>query len=133
MDTNVVVSALLWKGRPNELFNLPPAKVIFISSPPLLAELAEVLSRAKFQHRIAASQLSVDEVLHLYSERVLSVRPHPVPRIAPDPDDDVVIGTALAANADLIVTGDIGLLSVSQYQSIRIVSVAQALQLTTSN
>ncbi len=51
-----------------------------------------------------------------------------MPRIAPDPDDDVVIGTALAANADLIVTGDAGLLSVEQYRDIRIVSVADALK-----
>ena len=134
MDTNVAVSALLWQGRPSELFNLASAKaIILISSAPLLAELADVLSRAKFQHRIAASKLSVDDILYLYAEKVLSVRPSSVPRIAPDPDDDVVIGTALAANADLIVTGDSGLLSVERYRNIRIVTVAEALQLTTSN
>jgi putative PIN family toxin of toxin-antitoxin system len=134
LDTNVAVSALLWQGRPSELFNLASAKaIILISSAPLLAELADVLSRAKFQHRIAASKLSVDDILYLYAEKVLSVRPSSVPRIAPDPDDDVVIGTALAANADLIVTGDSGLLSVERYRNIRIVTVAEALQLTTSN
>ena len=134
MDTNVAVSALLWQGRPSELFNLASAKaIILISSAPLLAELADVLSRAKFQHRIAASKLSVDDILYLYAEKVLSVRPSSVPRIAPDPDDDAVIGTALAANADLIVTGDSGLLSVERYRNIRIVTVAEALQLTTSN
>ena len=134
LDTNVAVSALLWQGRPSELFNLASAKaIILISSAPLLAELADVLSRAKFQHRIAASKLSVDDILYLYAEKVLSVRPSSVPRIAPDPDDDAVIGTALAANADLIVTGDSGLLSVERYRNIRIVTVAEALQLTTSN
>jgi putative PIN family toxin of toxin-antitoxin system len=129
LDTNVAVSALLWRGRPSDLFNLGSAKVIiFISSPPLLAELADVLSRAKFQRRIAASRLSPDDILHLYAEKVLSVRPSSVPRIAPDPDDDVVIGTALAANADLIVTGDAGLLSVKRHHNIRVVTVAEALQ-----
>jgi predicted nucleic acid-binding protein len=39
----------------------------------------------------------------------------------------VVIGTAVAANADLIVTGDGGLLSVEHYLNIRIVSVMEAL------
>ena len=53
----------------------------------------------------------------------------PTPRIAPDPDDDVIIGTALAAKADLIVTGDKPLLSVTVYQGVRIVGVAQALQI----
>jgi predicted nucleic acid-binding protein len=54
------------------------------------------------------------------------VHPSPVPRIAPDPDDDVVIGTALAAKADLIVSGDLPLLSVSEYLGVRLVGVAQA-------
>ena len=54
--------------------------------------------------------------------------PHHIAGIAPDPDDDVVIGTALAANADLIVTGDAGLLSVERHHHIRIVSVTEALQ-----
>jgi len=44
------------------------------------------------------------------------VRPTPTPRIVSDPDDDVVIGTALAAKADLLVTGDQPLLSVGKYQ-----------------
>ena len=57
------------------------------------------------------------------------VRPTPTPRIAPDPDDDVVIGTALAAKADLIVTGDKPLLAVAEYQGVRIVGVSHALQI----
>jgi hypothetical protein len=128
LDTNVAVSALLWKGKPSELFGRGLGKeVIFFSSPPLLAELADVLSRPKFKRRLAAAKLSVEDILRLYSKSVLSVRPHSVPCIAPDPDDDVVIGTALAAHAELIVTGDRGLLSVKQYQRIGILSVTDAL------
>jgi hypothetical protein len=51
-----------------------------------------------------------------------------VPRLAPDPDDDVVIGTAIAANAELIVTGDRTLLAVGVFHGGRIVTVAEALQ-----
>ena len=50
-----------------------------------------------------------------------------MPRLAPDPDDDVVIGTALAAKADFVVTGDRALLSVREYEGGRIVSVSEAL------
>ena len=46
-----------------------------------------------------------------------------------DPDDDVVIGTALAAQATWVVTGDKPLLSVGQYQNVRIVSVSQFCEL----
>lgn len=60
-----------------------------------------------------------------YLQSATLVTPHHLVGIAPDPDDDVVIGTALAAKANLIVTGDRGLLSVERYHDIRIVSVAE--------
>jgi predicted nucleic acid-binding protein len=41
-----------------------------------------------------------------YAAYASPVRPELTPRIASDPDDDVVLGTALAAKADLIVSGD---------------------------
>lgn len=72
--------------------------------------------------------LSVDEIVDLYAELAALVRLAPIPRIAPDPDDDVVIGTAIAAKADVIVTGDRALLSVANYEGGRILSVSEALQ-----
>jgi predicted nucleic acid-binding protein len=56
-----------------------------------------------------------------------------MPRTAPDPDDDVVIGTALAAKADFVVTGDKPLLSVGEFRGVRIVSVRQALDAVGQN
>lgn len=53
-------------------------------------------------------------------------------RIVADPDDDVVVGTALAARADLLVTGDRGLLDIGAYQGVRIVSVSEALRIITA-
>jgi hypothetical protein len=130
LDTNVVVSALLWHGRPGTLLNTLPAKdATFFTSSPLLEELADVLSRLKLQAQIAAAQLSVLELIGIYSASAIKVNPVSVPRTAPDPDDDVVIGTALAAQADFIVTGDRTLLAVARYESVRIIAVAEALQM----
>jgi hypothetical protein len=56
-----------------------------------------------------------------------------ITHIAPDPDDDVVIGTALAAKADLIVTGDKPLLSVTEHQGVRVVGVAQAIEIVAAS
>jgi hypothetical protein len=128
LDTNVVASALLWHGPPNHLVKLATTnEALFFSSLPLLAELSDILSRSKFEKKIAASLLFVDQLVDLYAELVTLVRPVRVPRIAPDPDDDVVIGTAHASRADLIVTGDRTLLSVAQYDGGRIASVSEAL------
>jgi len=127
LDTNVVVSALLWDGVPRRLLKVGRAEgVVLYSSSPLLAELSDVLSRPKFTNKIAASLLSVDQLVDLYAELIDLVLPVPTPRLAPDPDDDVVIGTALAAKADYVVTGDKGLLSVGTYEDGRIVSVSEA-------
>ena len=56
--------------------------------------------------------------------------PTSVPRvIANDADDDHVLACALAANADLIVSGDKHLLSLGgEYQGIRIITPAEAIQ-----
>jgi putative PIN family toxin of toxin-antitoxin system len=130
LDTNVVASAILWGGTPRLVLQAARDKrVRLFTSPALLAELTEVLGRRKFDRKIAASALTVDQIVDRYMALATPVRPAPIPRIAPDPDDDVVIGTALAAKADGIVTGDKALLSVAAYQDVRITGVAQILQL----
>ena len=130
LDTNVVASAVLWGGVPLLLLQAGREKrVDLFTSAALLAELTDILGRSKFDKKIAASTLTVDQLVDRYAALAALVRPTPTPRIAPDPDDDVVIGTALAAKADLIVTGDKPLLSVADYQGVRLVGVSQALQI----
>ena len=126
LDTNVVASALLWGGTPRLLLQAArDERVELWTSTALLAELTDILSRRKFDKKIEASGLSIDQLVDGYALLTSLVHPSPVPRIAPDPDDDVVIGTALAAKADLIVSGDLALLSVSEYLGVKLVGVAQ--------
>lgn len=133
LDTNVVASAMLWGGNPKLLLQARREKRIeLFTSVAMLAELTDILARPKFEKKIAASLLTVDQLVDGYAALAQVVRPTPTPRIVADPDDDVVIGTALAAKADLIVTGDRGLLDVGAYQGIRIVSVAEAIATITS-
>jgi uncharacterized protein len=130
LDTNVVASALLWDGPPRRLLQAGRGEAVrLFTRAPLIAELADVLARPKFAKKIEASLLSVDELVGLYAELALVVRPSAVPRLAPDPDDDVVVGTALAAKADYLVTGDRALLSLTEFEGGRIVSVTEALSL----
>lgn len=130
LDTNVVASAMLWGGAPRLLLQAGRQKrVQLLTSPALLAELTDILGRRKFERKIAASTLTVDQIVVRYAALAIPVRPAPTPRISPDPDDDVVIGTAPAAKADAVITGDKALLSVGAYQGVRIVSVAETLQM----
>jgi len=49
IDTNVLIAALLWRGPPHALLeHVRAGTVSMVSSPALLAELADVIGRAKF-------------------------------------------------------------------------------------
>ena len=124
LDINVVVSGLLWNGVPRQLVEATCAKdVLLFTSTALIEELATTLSRSKFYVKIAASLFSLNQMIDFNVEQTTIVVPLPTPRLAPDADDDVVIGTALAAKADFVVTGDHALLSVSTFEGGRTVSV----------
>lgn len=129
-DTNVVASALLWQGPPRSLLLAARGgRVAAFTSTPMLAELTDILGRRKFDRKIAASGLGIDRLVDSYAELASVVRPASLTGTAPDPDDDVVIATGVAANASFIVTGDKALLSVVQYHGVRIVDVGHVLEL----
>lgn len=128
LDTNIVVSALLWQGAPRRFLRaVAEVDVELCTSRPLLAELAVVLSRSKFKKKISDLGFCPEQLFDGYARRAEVVQAAQVPRLAPDPDDDMVIGTAIAAKADLLVTGDRALLSVAKHEGVRIVSVREAL------
>jgi putative PIN family toxin of toxin-antitoxin system len=129
LDTNVVASGLLWGGSPWKLMQVVRETGIPIyTSLPLVAELMAILSRSKFTSKLHSSGDSVEGIVNSYLMVVELVNPVDAAGQAPDPDDDVVIGTALAAKADLLVTGDKALLGVRAFKGGRIVSVAEALR-----
>ena len=128
LDTNVVASAILWGGTPRVLLQAAREKrVDLFTSTAMLAELTDILGRRKFAKKIAASGLTIDQLVDGYAQLAALVHPTTVPRIAPDPDDDVVIGTAIAAKAEFIVTGDKPLLTVIEHEGVKIVGVAHAI------
>ena len=130
LDTNIVVSAMLWGGQPRALFDAGrKGNVGLFTSIGLLVELSDVLKRPKFARRLAVARIEADALVAGYASLTTIVRPEPLDRIAPDPDDDVVIATALAAHADHIVTGDRQFLTVHRYQDVMIVDVALAIGL----
>ena len=53
----------------------------------MLAELTDILARRKFEKKIAASLLTVDQLVDGYAYLTHVVRPAPTPRIVADPDE----------------------------------------------
>lgn len=135
VDTNVVVSAFLWQGLPGRLLDLAgEQQVRLFASRALLDELVDVLGRKKLAKSVAATGLTVSQMLANYRKVITLVTARQLPqRISLDADDDVVLATAKAARVDLIVSGDRKhLLSLKRFEGIPIVSVAQAVAMLES-
>ncbi len=103
--------------------------ITLISSPVLLAELAEVLEQPKFDVVLARSNTSRERSLAEIQALAEVLVPEPLPQpICRDPDDDHVLALALTAQVDLIVSGDKDLLDLNSFESIPIVTPADALR-----
>ena len=132
LDTNVVLSALLWRGAPHHLLAAigRQQRIPIYSSTALLEELADVLTRPSASKRLALVGKTAHEVLSDYVDIIELVEPTSVPLVvAADIDDDQVIAAAVTARADLIASGDRKhLLPLGSHQGIPIVDPAEALR-----
>lgn len=128
-DTNTVLSGLLWQGPPRQIIDHARAGAVTLhTSLTLLAELAEVIGRGKFAQRIQRAGVSALALIEDYQRLAVLLEPEPLATpVSRDPDDDHVLACALAAHADLIVSGDRDLLVLDRFQDIRILTAAQAL------
>jgi uncharacterized protein len=127
-DTNVVVSACFWRGAPFDcLTEWAQRKVDAVISPPLLTEYEETFEGLRIEY----AHLAYVNWVELLQESALMV--FPVERATgatPDPFDEMVLECALAADADVIVSGDKKhLLKLRGFRGIPIVSPAEWLRL----
>lgn len=131
IDANVLIAALLWRGPPHALLEQVRAGTLsLVSSPALLAELADVLARAKFDAILAKTNTSRERSLAEVRQLAELIEPPPLPQpVCRDADDDQVLALALAARAELIITGDDDLLSLSSFEGMPIIAPAQAVTL----
>ena len=123
-DTNVLFAAFTVRGFCGEVIEETVDLCAIVWSEPLRDELIRVLRRKRLLSPAAIAAISA------FSDLCEMVKPVALPkRICRDPDDDTVLGTALAGRADLIVTGDDDLLVLKTFSGIRIFSPRQVLQI----
>jgi putative PIN family toxin of toxin-antitoxin system len=88
LDTNTVISALLWRGTPHQLVGTARARAVTVfTSPALLVELEEALSRQKLAargHRLRFNAPA--QLMQRYRRLATVIQPTP-PTILVDPDD----------------------------------------------
>ena len=128
LDTNTVVSALLWGGPPGQFIDAAAARQLTLfSSLPLLAELRAVLDRPKFAARLRERSIASTELFDGYAALVQIVVPAEIGAVVlDDSDDDMVLATAVEAHADMIVSGDSHLLAVGEFRGIPVMTASAA-------
>jgi putative PIN family toxin of toxin-antitoxin system len=120
LDTNVLIAAIAADGLCRDLVRRRVRTHELCTSEALLKEFAATLRR-KFGTNPADVPLLAE-----YRLRATLVKPAALPgSVCRDPDDDIVLATALAAHADVIVTGDADLLVLQEHAGIPILSPRQ--------
>ncbi len=120
IDTNVIVSAFGWHGRPEEVVRLvTKGKITSYISTEMLAELRKVVMYPKFKFS-EALQAEIIETVFFESSLVFVNESLNV--IADDPEDNKVLECAVSAGADFIISGDKHLLNLENFRGIEILT-----------
>ena len=131
VDTNLLVSGLLWGRNPGQLMSAARGGSLRLcSSEFLLAELKVVLGRAQFTARLTDRGVTADAVLASARAicEIFDPPAIPMPPELRDPKDLAVLACAVTYEADAIITGDEDLLALKSFQGIPIIKAAEALE-----
>ncbi len=128
LDTNVLVSALLFTGKLSKIVDLwRQGKVIPLISRETFEELRAVLEYPKFS-------LAPDEIQSIIENEILpffevvEIQEN-VRRVCRDPGDDKFIACALSAPAEFLVSGDKDLTDLKRYKTVKIIRVSEFLSM----
>ena len=118
LDTNVLVAAFATRGLCEAVLEVCLAGHDLVLSEPILKELRRHL-RGKFK----VPRVQAQAIVAFLREHAAVVAPATVPADAcRDRTDLAVLGTALAAEADCLVTGDRDLLDLREFRGTAVLS-----------
>jgi uncharacterized protein len=128
IDTNVVISATLRSGGlPEPVFNLAvDRRVQLYISEAILAEYEDVLRRPRLDIHPDKVTLALTRI----AEAAISVAPTERVTACSDPDDNIFLERAEAAQADYVVTGNTADFP-AQWDKTQIVTPRQFLEIIT--
>ncbi len=129
LDTNVLISALLFRGKLSKLI-LPLKKgaYILLFSEGTLSELIKVLHYPKF----ALTEEEIDYILQfeiLPYSKMIKITFKIDEKICKDRDDQKFLELAISGKADYLVSGDTDLLELKEFETIKILSPAEFLEI----
>jgi len=104
LDSNIIISALFFGGKPRKILNLILKKeIIGLTSPYIIFELKDVLRRRKFN----IDEEKIEEVGKLLKNKFQIISPTVQVNIIKDyHPDNKILALAIEAKADFLITGD---------------------------
>lgn len=120
IDTNIWISFLIGKHLAGLHRHIDSGRVEVVTCEAQLRELADVLNRPRIRKYI--SEVQAETFLDLLCEIALMVEPVQGPTICRDPKDDYLLYTAIAAQADYLVSGDNDLLTLDYIVDTKIIT-----------
>ena len=123
LDSNILISAYVFGGKPESVLNLIISKEIkAITSNILIAEFMDVL-RKKFK----VTEPDILEIQNEIEDLFEIVYPTKILNIVKDTDDNRVLEAAVEGKCEFIITGDKDLLELVKYRKIKILTAEQFL------
>ncbi len=128
IDTNVLISAIFWTGRPKQLLNqVRRREVTFLTSELLLTELKEVLIRGDKPFKL--SEKEAERVITTIRDLAEIILTNSRVAVCRDETDNRVLECAIDGQADWIINGDRDLLGLQTFHGVKIVTVGEFLKL----
>ena len=125
LDTNILISALGWKGKPSVIFEkCLHGELELVTSPSQIEELKKVIDYPKFNFTEEQKARFISIILEI---AVMVEIPGKVKVVEEDPDDNAMLETAIVGNVDYLISGDPHLLKLREYAKVKIVTASKFL------
>lgn len=128
LDTNIFISGILWpKGNPRKILYLFRDKEIEIFCSQILFQEI-ILTLSKVVKRYQLSTKIVSDWFNIIQREVSMIGRLPTIDTCRDSNDNMIIATAIASEANFIITGDEDLLLIKKYKGIKILTARKFLE-----
>ena len=127
VDANIFVSSYFWGGNPRKILERIIAGLdeLYISQE-ILNEINDVISRSKFHADINEIKLYIDSIEEIANKIDVKKLLKTVSR---DQDDDKYIECAISGDVNFIISGDIHLLEIKEYENVKIMKAKEFLDI----
>ncbi len=120
-DTNILLSAFIFGGNPERLFELARSKKIqLLTSSSILAEFA-----TRLKDKFLWDDVDIAEAIKTIGYSSELIRPTQKLSVLRDDPDNRVLECALEGKTDFIVSGDKHLLTLKEFRKIPIIKAAE--------